>query len=164
MKIGSGVITVPRMNRLIASFLVFVMALPVVLPWMPHDAVHALHNQQVWHGGANSSTHLAHQHTIEHSHTRTAEDFQASSHHAIDLNAVTYFDEYLLVDFAKAKQVVSLQSGKAKQGAGLNRPQPNTVPPAFVEATIQNRAPPAWQTLQRPPYTPVYLTTQRLRI
>ena len=161
MKIGRGVITVPRMNRHIASFLVFLMALPVVLPWMPHDAAHALHNQQIRHSEANSSTRVAHQHTSEHAHNRTTEDYQATAHHVIDLNAVTYFDEYLQVEFAKAKQVVSLQSAQAKQGVGFNRSQLNTVHTPFIEAAIRNRTPPAWQNLRRPTHVPVYLSTQR---
>lgn len=152
------------MNRYIASFLVILMALPVVLPWVPHEAAHALHNQQIRHSEANSSTRVAHQHTSEHSHDRIPEDYQATTHHVIDLNAVTYFDEFLQVEFANAKQVVSIQSGQAKQSVGFTRSQLNTVHRPFIVVAIQNRAPPAWQNLRRTTHAPVYLTTQRLRI
>lgn len=139
------------------TILIMLFVLPAFTPWLPHGAVHALHDYQAKHHGEESHSH-GHE-----GHDHNAETEQAAVHHPIQFDAITYFSDYLHVDLQSPEQTV------------LKTPTPDThdidYPLAAVInpiqryelASVQSRAPPDTRRL-RPDKTPLYLSTQRLRI
>lgn len=133
------------------TILILLFVLPVFTPWLPHGAVHALHDHQAKHHGAES-----------HGHGHDVVSEQAV-HHPIHFDAVTYFSDYLHVDLKNAANSVLkaplLDSHEIDTAlAPIYEPLPR-----YERASVQSRAPPdtRWQ---RPDKTPIYLSTQRLRI
>jgi|GEM_PF-804622 hypothetical protein len=145
------------MKKITYAVLALLIILPAFTPWMPHGAVHALHDHQATHHSAKD-----HGHGHEGHDHRDAET-QASNHHPISFDAITYFSDYLHVDLQNPDQVA------------LKAPAPDThdidfLAVAVIEpshryelASVQSRAPPDWRRL-KPENTPLYLSTQRLRI
>lgn len=151
------------MNRFLPSFFIALLVLPMVLPWMPHGVMHALHDQHISHREANLYSGAAHSHAAEHLQNRFIEDTQTTTHHDIDVSVVTYFDEYLQVDLASSKQMVSAISAKPMQDIDSNQAVHVSPQQGYEQVSNQNRAPPTWRTLW-PSHTPVYLFTQRIRV
>jgi len=143
------------------SVLIALLVLPAFTPWMPHGMVHALHDHQESQHQSRQQADQSngHEHATHDHGTQT----QASDHHPINLDFVTYFSEYLHVDLQSSDQVV------------LKTPTPDLYDIAFILptdiqpqyryklASAQSRAPPDWRR-HRPDNTPPYLSTQRLRI
>ncbi len=138
------------------SVLITLLVLPAFAPLLPHGTAHALHDHQAEHHGVQSHGH-SHE---EHDHkTQT----QEVVHHPISFDVVTYFNDYLHVDLQNPDQVV------------FKAPAPDTYDIDFTVAavlepqhryeltSVQSRAPPDWRRLKTNK-TPLYLSTQRLRI
>ncbi len=143
------------------SFLAFItlLLLPAFTPWLPHSAVHALHDHQESHHQSRTDANDEHSHA-EHDHNIQT---QASDHHSIGLDAVTYFSEYLHVDLQNVHQATLIAPMKDSQDIDLTFTA-NLIPEHRYELTfVQSRAPPDWSR-HRPDNTPLYLSTQRLRI
>ena len=151
------------MNRLLSSFFIVLLALPMALPWMPHGVAHALHDQSISHREANLHSRAAHSHAAEHLQDRFVEDAQSTTHHSIDVSVVTYFDEYLLVDLASSKKIVSAISANPMQDIDFHWAPHASPKHDYMQTSHRDRAPPIWRTF-RPNHTPVYLNTQRFRI
>jgi len=146
------------MKKSIFILLIAILTMPAFLPWMPHGAIHALHDNQATHHISESHSHVHEEH--DHNPTETQE---ASNHHPISFDVVTYFNDYLHVDLQNPTQVV------------LKAPVPDTYDIDFLAVTaieashryemtsVQSRAPPDWRRLQLE-NIPLYLSTQRLRI
>lgn len=144
------------MKKAFFSVLITLLVLPAFAPLLPHGAVHALHDHQAKHHGTedHGHGHEGHDHGVQ---------SQQAVHHSIHFDAVTYFSDYLHVDLQNPDQVV------------LKAPAPDTYDIDFkvavvIEsqdryelASVQSRAPPDWRR-HRPDNTPLYLSTQRLRI
>ena len=143
-----------------AFFLVLIalFVFPAFTPLMPHEGIHALHDYQTDHHSAKSHGH-EHDHAAQDHDTKT----QVSDHHPIHFDAATYFSDYLHVDLQSPEQVV------LKAPALDSYDIEFTVVAAFEPshwyelASVQSRAPPDWRRF-RPENTPLYLSTQRLRI
>lgn len=74
--------------------------MPALSGWLPHGAVHALHDHQSQH----HSTEKSHDHGHEgHGHDGVS---QEAVHHTIHFDAVTYFNDYLHVDLQNPEQTV----------------------------------------------------------
>lgn len=141
------------MKKTLATFLVLIFMLPTFGPWMPHVALQALHIQQEKHHGGSADHHEHHDH-----------DVKASALHSIHFDVVTYFNDYLHVDLKGADQTA------------LNAPVQDAqtidyflvadiVPPSFSPSmNKQSRAPPDYDWRMSYGATPVYFSTQRLRI
>tara|TARA_B100001989_G_scaffold157610_1_gene112839 strand:- start:2430 stop:2864 length:435 start_codon:yes stop_codon:yes gene_type:complete len=144
------------MKNAIFSVLILMLVFPAFTPWLPHGAVHAFHDHQAKHHGEKN-----HGHGHE-GHDHNTESEQAV-HHPIHFDAVTYFSDYLHVDLQSPEQTV------------LHAPVLDTYDVDYIAltaispiprhelASIQSRAPPdmlrPW-----PSKTPLYLSTQRIRI
>ncbi len=130
--------------------------LPAFTPWLSHGTIHALHDHQAKHHSANS-----HQHGHE-GHEHHASNTQ-KVHHPIELNAVTYFSDYLHVDLQSPKQITlqapSLDADPIDCTLAYSA-QPVFQPELFP---LESRAPPDMRRV-RLDKTPLYLSTQRLRI
>lgn len=138
------------------TILIMLFVLPAFTPWLPHGAVHALHDHQAKHHGEESHSH-GHE-----GHDHEAEQGQAV-HHPIHFDAVTYFSDYLHVDLQSPDQTALKAPSLDKHDidytiAAIIKPMPR-----YELASVQSRAPPDTRRL-RPDKTALYLSTQRLRI
>lgn len=141
------------MKRLLAIFLMLLFAFPAFAPWMPHDALEELHVQQEKHHGieATANSHHGHSHQAE-----------QSVSHSIHFDVVTYFNDYLHVDLQQANQAAwDVPSFDTHVVAFIQMAEIN--PPLLLPAKgSEIRGPPDWRSSRST--TPIYLTTQRLRI
>jgi len=151
------------MKNLLLSFLITLMALPTALPWMPHGAMHALHDQRASHHEERSHSGKVHQHDNQHKASGHADHVVESVHHEIAVDIVTYFNDYLNVDLQNPEQTASVAPSQAAQDLDFDITASFLLPQRFELALVQNRAPPDWQGTALN-HTPIYLSTQRLRI
>ena len=149
------------MKNAFFSVLIALLVLPAFTPWMPHGMVHALHNHQESHHQSRQQADQGHGHDhAAHDHeTQT----QASDHHPIILDVVTYFSEYLHVDLQSPDQVVLKAPTPDLHDIVFILPADIKPQHRYEQASAQSRAPPDWRW-HRPDNTPLYLSTQRLRI
>jgi hypothetical protein len=149
------------MKNVLFSVLIALLVLPAFTPWMPHGAVHALHDHQEYHHQSSQQAKQSHGHGHA-GHDHSAQT-QASDHHPINFDVVTYFSEYLHVDIQSPDQVV-LKAPAPELNDITFILSTDIEPPHLYElASAQSRAPPDWRWY-RPDNTPLYLSTQRLRI
>jgi hypothetical protein len=129
---------------------VFIM-LPAFTPWLSHEAAHALHDHQSH--TVEDHVHDPHDHSVKQ---------QEVIHHPIHVDVISYFRQYLNIELHVSPKIV------------LNTPVQDTGNIDFVSVVdawqsgygltvIRSRAPPDTLRL-RPGSTPLYLSTQRLRI
>ncbi len=145
------------MKNALFSVLITLLVLPAFTPWMPHGMVHALHDhKESYHQSASQPDKSEHGHDHD---TQT----QASNHHAINLDVVTYFSEYLHVDLQSPDQVVLKAPTPDLHDIAFLLPTDIEPQSRYELASVQSRAPPDWRR-HRPDHTPLYLSTQRLRI
>lgn len=144
------------MKNILFSVLITLLVLPAVTPWLPHGAVHALHDYQAKHHGAESHSH-GHK-----GHNHHAKSEQAV-HHPIHFDAVTYFSDYLHVDLQNPGQSVLKAPLFDTYDIDYTITAVINPIPRYELASVQSRAPPDTRRL-RPDKTPLYLSTQRLRI
>ena len=129
--------------------------LPSFGVWMPHVALEALYLQQKQHHGAAVDSHEHHGH--EH-------DFKSDISHSIHFDVVTYFKDYLHVDL-KHPQQTSLDAPSFDSHPVIYAVLPDTSIQSLVLASSnQIQGPPDYRWLSSYPKTPIYLSTQRLRI
>ena len=138
------------------TILILLFVLPAFTPWLPHGAVHALHDHQAKHHGAES-----HGHGHEgHDHNEVKKQ---AVHHPIQFDAVTYFSDYLHVDLQSPEHSVLKAPVLDTHDIGYTLAAVIYPMPRYELASVQSRAPPDTRR-HRPDKTPLYLSTQRLRI
>jgi hypothetical protein len=150
---------VSLMNRFLSLLFILLLAFPMVLPWMSHEYTHALHNQSVSHKETNLYSGVVHTHTAEHLQNRFIEDVSVNTHHYIDVSLNTYFDEYLLVELANSKQVVSATSAKPTQDTYFHWTHHVLSQQGDKQPSLRDQGQPF-----QPSHTSVYLYTQRFRV
>ena len=131
--------------------------MPALSGWLPHGAVHALHDHQSQH----HSTEKSHDHGHEgHGHDGVS---QEAVHHPIHFDAVTYFNDYLHVDLQNPEQTVLKSPVFETQDTDYTLANVTNISLRQELIAVQSRAPPdmlrPW-----PSKTPLYLSTQRIRI
>lgn len=136
------------MKNTLFLVLILFLVLPSLTPWLPHEAVHALHAHQAKHHGAESYGHDAAN--------------ELAVHHAIQLDAVTYFSDYLHVDLQSPERAVLKHPRLDTQDIVIPAAIIDSIP-RYALASVQSRSSPDTRR-QRPDKTPIYLSTQRLRI
>lgn len=142
------------------TILILLFVLPAFTPLLPHGAVHALHDHQAKHHGAESH---GHKHDREHEgHDHDAVNEQAV-HHPIHFDAVTYFSDYLHIDLQNPEHAVLKAPLLDTHDIDYTLAPVINLMPRYELASVQSRAPPDTRR-QRPDKTPLYLSTQRLRI
>lgn len=146
--------------NLIRLVLVFVLMVPAFAPLLSHDAVHALHDHQARHHGEQQ----AHEHHGGHAAPDHAQqDEQQSARYSNHFDAATYFSDYLHVDLQNPAKV--LLKAPVLDAQDFDHPVPAVLNlmPRYAYASVQSRAPPDMR-ISLSGKTPVYLSTQRLRI
>lgn len=144
------------MKRGFISLLVMLVALPAFLQVMPHGIDHALHQSKRHH----TQNHHGHSNDEHHGHNHEAHD---ENHHAINLDVVTFYSEYLHVDLQSPDQIALETPEQDTQDISFDIAA-NTLPVSRYElSSSQSRAPPDWRSF-RAENTPLYLSTLRLRI
>ena len=150
---------ITQMKKCLFAVLIFMMVLPALLPWMPHSSAKSLHIQQEAHHANQHKTH-AHSHYHGEDHDSGSDQSMSHSFHA---DIITYFSDYLHVDLKNPDQAVFKAPSQSIDDiefllitsfAPLNR---------YELASVKSRAPPDWRQV-RSENTPLYLSTQRLRI
>jgi hypothetical protein len=149
------------MKNTLFSVLIALLVLPAFTPWMPHGMVHALHDHQESHHQSRQQADQdhGHEHAVHDHDTQT----HASDHHPINLDIATYFSEYLHVDLQSPDQVVLKAPTLDLHDISFILPTDIEPQHRYKQASVQSRAPPDWRR-HRPDNTPLYLSTQRLRI
>lgn len=138
------------------TILIMLFVLPAFTPWLPHGAVHALHDHQAKHHGAES-----HGHGHEgHNHDAVS---QQAVHHPIQFDAVSYFSDYLHVDLQSPEQNALKAPALDTHDIDYTLAHVVSLAPRYELTSVQSRAPPDTRRL-RPDKTPLYLSTLRLRI
>lgn len=136
--------------------LILLFILPAFTAWMPHNSIHAFHDHQAKH-------HSAHQHSHSASGHDHDSDNKQAFHHPIQIDASTYFNEYLHVDLQNPEQVVLKSPVFDTQDIDFTFASVADISLQEKLITVQSRAPPdmlrPW-----PSKTPLYLSTQRIRI
>lgn len=141
------------MKNLLSVFLVLIFILPAFGPWIPHDALRALHVQQESH----------HQDSVDHGHH--GHETQKNVSHSVHFDVVTYFNDYLHVDLKNSDH--SSLSASIRDTHTIDYMVVANIFPPFLSPTsgIQTTGPPPdYDWRMSLPSTPVYLATQRLRI
>lgn len=141
------------MKNALAIFLILIFILPAMGPWMPHDALQALHVQQEKHHG----------NAVDH-HEHDDHDVQASVGHSVHFDVVTYFNDYLHVDLRDADQTALSSPIHDTHTMDYFLVADIVSPPFSPSSGNQSRGPPDYDWRMSHPGTPVYLATQRLRI
>ena len=144
------------MKNLIILLFVFLVAFPAFTPLFSHGTIHALHDHQAKYHSEES-----HSHGYE-GHDHDAVNEQAV-HHPIQFDAITYFSDYLHVDLQSPQQ--SVLKAPAPDTHDIDYTLTAVINPIqrYELASVQSRAPPDTRRL-RLDKTPLYLSTQRLRI
>ena len=153
------------MKNTLFAVLILMLVFPAFAPWLPHGAVHALHDHHTAHhashNGANHHDHGHHEHRHV-SHDHPAESEQAV-HHPIHFDVVTYFSDYLHVDLKSPAKAALKAPVLEKQDLDYTLAAVISSMPRYELASVHSRAPPDIRRF-RSDKTPLYLSTQRLRI
>ncbi|MBT8004230.1 MAG: hypothetical protein HN578_15065 [Rhodospirillales bacterium] len=146
-------------SRFIKILLVLLLILPAFAPWFPHEMIHALHDQHQSHHANKAYADGAE----KHHQSKLVHKEQQTPHHPLRLDAVAYFDDYLHSDLQRPDLVVFKAPVRTfldidfELAFGFSLEQRSNL------AANKNRAPPDWLSA-RLSHTPLYLSTQRLRI
>lgn len=138
------------------TILIMLFVLPAVAPMLSHGSFHVLHDHHASHHGGKHHDHSHH----EHKHKEQA---QTEVHHVAHFDIVTFFSDYLHVDLKSPGQ--SVLKAPALETYDIDYIITAAIKPIprYELASVQSRAPPDTRRL-RPDKTPLYLSTQRLRI
>ncbi len=140
--------------NLIKIALLILMVMPAFTPWLSHDAVHALHNHQAQHHGAEND---------DHRHKKHGRESKQTTHHAIQFDATNYFKDFLHVELQSPEQLTLEAPTLDTYDIDYTLARAITPINSSGFSSVQSRAPPDTRRL-RPDKNPVYLSTQRLRI
>ena len=126
------------------------LALPAIMPTFSHGSIHGFHNHDQSHHGSFKAD--VHSHEIE-----------QSFEHPVHFDITTYYSDYLHVDLKTQHQFMLQAPTLDIQDIDLAITADIKPLSRYEIASVQARAPPDWQ---RPlsGNTPLYLSTQRLRI
>ena len=144
------------MKNALLSVMILMLVFPAFTPWLPHGAIHALHDHQAEHHGVES-----HGHSHE-GHSHDSKNEQTASH-SIHFDVITYFSDYLHVDLQSPEQTVLKAPTKDTQDIEYALTDAIASELRYELTALKSRAPPDMRRL-RPDKTPLYLSTQRLRI
>lgn len=141
--------------NLIRTVLLLLMVMPAFTPWLPHGAVHALHDHQTQHHGVEEN----------HGHGHEGHDHESKQivHHAIQFDAASYFSDYLHVELQSPEQLTFEAPTLDTYDIDYTITEVINPIPSYGLISVQSRGPPDARRL-RPDKTPLYLSTQRLRI
>lgn len=135
--------------------------MPALLPWLPHGSMHALHNHQEKHSQNRSQLGVVHGHAhLAHDHKQQT---STSEHHPITLDVSAYFSDYLHVDLQHRNRDDLTASTQDSEKFDYTLTTDLLPQPRYELASVQNHPPPDRQKL-RAENTPLFLSTQRLRI
>ncbi|MFT6102360.1 MAG: hypothetical protein ACJATV_001478 [Granulosicoccus sp.] len=148
------------MKKILSLLLIALLVSPVFAAWLPHEVTHALHSNNVEHFLAGGS----HQHSFhEHNHDDNS-DVHLEDHHAIHIDVVSYFSDYLNADLQRVNSTtVDITSFDVYPldfiafSAGIEWHHDLNLP------ANKSRVPVDWR-MSASSNTPLYLSTQRLRI
>lgn len=144
------------MKNGLLTLLLMLLVLPALTPWLPHGSVHALHDHQTEHHQVQG-----HNHSHD-NHDHDCPDKKAD-HHPIQYDVVSYFNDYLHIDLQTAQNLVLEAPTLDTQDTDYSLTATINSIPRYELASVQSRAPP---DMRRHGHykTPLYLSTQRLRI
>lgn len=149
------------MKNVFYSILMTLLVLPAFTPWLSHGVVHALHDHQESHHQSYATNETDH----EHRHDAHDHDIQtqATNHHPISLDAVSFYSDFLHVDLQKVNQFTFNAPVPDFQDFDYTISKALPLPNLYELALVQSRAPPDWRRLHSEQLSH-YLLTQRLRI
>ena len=132
------------------TLLIMMLALPAIMPAFSHGSIHGFHDHHEAHHGSFKAA--LNNHEIEQSYK-----------HPVHFDITTYYSDYLHVDLKAPHQFILQASTFDTQDIDFAITADTKLLNRHEIASVQARAPPDWQ---RPlsGNTPLYLSTQRLRI
>lgn len=144
------------MRNAIATILLLLFVLPSFAPMVPDNLLQLVHKAHEMHHGIDTGHHHGEHHQDE------------APSHSVNFDIVTYFDEVLHLDLKQASQADLVTQTAV---INLDAPPPDPLHFTFAEAAIipdtsePERIPPDFvNSLAHSDKSPVYLSTQRLRI
>ncbi len=143
------------MRNAIATILLLLFVLPSFAPMMPENVLQLVHKAQEMHHGIDTGHHHSEHH---HDHAPS---------HSVSFDIVTYFDEVLHLDLKQASQAdLVSQTAAISLDIALDPAHIILATAAIVPDEVKReRIPPDFvNSLAHSDKSPVYLSTQRLRI
>lgn len=145
----------------ITYLLVFLFLLPTLAPWFPHEALHAINDQhQSLHAESAHADKFGLQDSAKRAHGQLA---RMGDHYPINLDAVTYFRDFLHVDLRAPAPVALVALALGYQDFDIDPAIGLLTQKRYELASIKIHAPPDWRASE-PNQLPLYLSTQRFRI
>jgi hypothetical protein len=163
------------MKKILSLFLIVMFVSPAFGAWLPLEAIHALHKNNIEHFVMGSHDHSPQDEQEHgHSHENQSHNIKSSNkathlsdHHPIHFDITTYFSDYLNVDLQRASQTLlefsdldlydDLYDIHFRLVTGITSHHHYDLPPS------KSRFPIDWQ-ISNSSNIPPYLSTQRLRI
>jgi hypothetical protein len=140
------------MKFLFFNLLFVFIVLPAFIPWLSHESAHALHDQQ--NHAVEDHVHDQHDHSIKQ---------QEAVHHPIHVDVITYFSKYLNTDLHVSSKTVLKTAIQDTDAIDFLSVVATAWQSGYGFTVIKSRAPPDTLRLSLSS-TPLYLSTQRLRI
>jgi hypothetical protein len=145
----------------ITYLLVFQFLMPTLAPWFPHGALHAIHDQHQSHHAENThADKFDLQDRAKRGHGQLA---HIGDHHPVNLDTVTYFNDYLHADLQAPAPVTLVAPAHDYHDFDFDPAFGLSTQQRYELASIKIHAPPDRRAFE-PNQLPLYLSTQRLRI
>lgn len=159
------------MKKTLSLLLIVMLVSPAFGAWLPHDAIHALHKNNLEHfvmGGHDHTEQEQQEHDHDHENKSQAikssnKHTHLSDHHPVHFDITTYFSDYLNVDLQRASHT-SLDLSDFDLYDIHFELVTNITPHHHYDLPLsKTRFPVDWQAFNSG-HTPIYLSTARLRI
>lgn len=145
-------------KKTLSIFIMALVVMPAFFVFLPHDIAHALHAG--YHQSYDHRDYTQGQKHCSHSHEEQAPE---SVHHPIQLDIITYYNDYLQIDLQRHAQAFLTYPVEYNQDIELTL-HLNLLPQQCCSpASLQNSPPSDWRESKQE-NTSIYLFTQRLRI
>jgi hypothetical protein len=145
----------------IIYLLVFQFLLPALAPWLPHGALHVVHDQYQSHQADSVyADKFDRQDRTNRGHKQLTHNID---HHPVNLDTITYFRDYLNADLQMPVSVALISPAQEFQDFDFEPAFGLLTQQRYELASIKIHAPPDWRT-PKPNQLPLYLSTQRFRI
>lgn len=144
------------MKNMIVTLLALFIMLPAFAPWFPHSTLHSLHDNRSRH-------HIEESHNHGHEGHSHSASYEQEIHHPLHFDIVTYFSDYLHVDLQNPEYAALKVDTQDHEGADYIIAKTSPLLAQPIALSQNTRAPP--DAVKRDNgKTPLYLSTQRIRI
>ena len=139
-----------------------ILMLPAFLPFASHDTLHAIHDSHAFHQ-QDSHNRDGHGHQRDHHENDHLNETVTNAHHPIAIDIVSYYSDFLHVDLRQTDSAPLVPVVDLDQDIDYDMTADIAAQSRYELASLRLRAPPDKHVYNQD-YSPLYLTTLRLRI